>query len=304
MSGMVSDIQRFSLHDGPGIRTTVFLKGCNLRCAWCHNPETLHPAAELQLFPDKCIGCGACYRACRAGAHVLEGGERRFLRERCQACGECAATCYAEALLLVGRQMSAEEVLAEVVQDRAFYLDSGGGVTLSGGEPLCQPAFTRALLQRCRDAGLSTALETNLCYAWEVLAPLLPLLDLLMLDIKALDTELHQAWTGSGNARILDNARRLGQGELPLIARTPVIPGVNDTAEEISRIAEFLAPFPHLRYYELLPYHPLGTGKYAGLGQPYRLAGTPRPSDDSLRTLAAAARQWGSEVRVSGLREG
>ncbi len=302
MKGLVSDIQRFSLHDGPGIRSTIFLKGCNLRCAWCHNPETLRATAELQLFLEKCIACGACVRACRHGAQVQVEERREFRRAHCQACGACARVCYAQALVLVGQVMSTEEVLAEVEQDRAFYLDSGGGVTISGGEPLCQPEFTQALLRQCHDAGVPTALETNLAYPWETLAPLLPLLELLMIDVKTLDAEAHRQWTGVDNARMLENLRRLGAAPVPLIVRTPVVPAVNDNAEEIGRIAAFLAPLPNLRYYELLPYHPLGAGKYPRLGMSYTMNEAQRPTDDTMRALAAAARSHGIEVRVAGVR--
>ena len=301
--GLISEIQRFSLHDGPGIRSTVFLKGCNLRCAWCHNPETLRPAAELQLFLENCIACGACVRACRAGAHVLvEEGRREFRRAQCQACGACARVCYAQALVLVGQEMSVDEVLAEVGQDRAFYQDSGGGVTISGGEPLCQAEFTQALLRQCHDAGLPTALETNLAYPWEMLAPLLPLLELLMVDVKTLDAEAHRQWTGADNARILQNLHRLGATSLPLIVRTPVIPAVNDNAEAIGHIADFLSTLPNLRFYELLPYHPLGAGKYPRLGMTYTLTEAQRPSDDCMHLLAAAARSHGIEVRAAGVK--
>jgi len=300
MQGIVSDIQRFSLHDGPGIRSTVFLKGCNLRCAWCHNPETLRGKPELQWFPEKCIGCGACVRVCQVQAHGVEDGQRVFHRARCVACGACARECYAEALVLVGRAMTADEVLAEVGQDVAFYRESGGGVTLSGGEPLCQPAFTREVLERCRQAGIATALETNLAYPWETLAPLLPLLDLVMVDLKLLDPAAHRQWTGADNARTLANVRRLAQTTLPLIVRTPVIPGANDTAEAIDQIAELIAGFPGLLYYELLPYHPLGTGKYHSLSMEYTMNGVERPTVETMAALAAVARQRGIEVRVAG----
>ncbi|HUU23908.1 MAG TPA: glycyl-radical enzyme activating protein, partial [Phycisphaerae bacterium] len=157
----VSDIQRFSIHDGPGIRTTVFLKGCNLRCRWCHNPENLRPGAELQLFPSRCIGCGACLTACPKQAHTMTDGARRFDRAACVSCGSCAAGCYARALVLVGRALTVADVLEEVVADREFYDNSGGGVTLSGGEPLFQLEFACELLRACRAEGIRTAIETN-----------------------------------------------------------------------------------------------------------------------------------------------
>ncbi len=301
--GIVSDIQRFSLHDGPGIRTTVFLKGCQLRCRWCHNPETLRPRPEIQLFPDKCIGCGACLTACPNGAHVADDGRREFLRDRCQACGRCAETCYAEAIVLVGRERTVEEVLGEVLADRDFYRHSGGGMTLSGGEPLYQPAFCEALLAGAKDAALHTAVETNLAWPAERVEAILPTTDLLMADLKHMDPAAHERWTGVGNEAILANLEWLGGTDTELIVRTPVVPGVNDAPEQIAAIARFLARLGSLRYYELLAYHPLGTGKYASLGLEYELPDAPRPEADRMAELADAARAEGVRVRAPGEEE-
>ena len=209
--GIVTNIQRFSIHDGPGIRTTVFLKGCNLRCFWCHNPETLKPKAELQLFPDRCIGCGVCFDRCPQGAHVEVNGGRLFRRELCVACGTCVETCYAQSLVLVGESKTVEEVVEEVLRDRPFYERSDGGVTLSGGEPLLQLAFSRAILARCKEENLHTAIETAASFPWERIETILPVTDLVMMDIKLMDADKHRAATGVSNERILDSAQRLGQ---------------------------------------------------------------------------------------------
>jgi len=291
---LVSDIQRFSVHDGPGIRTTVFLKGCNLHCRWCHNPETISPSAQLHIFDDKCIRCGACLKACPRGAHRLTAeGKREFRRDLCGVCGACAAVCYAQALVMVGRRMSAQAVADEALEDVDFYRNSGGGVTLSGGEPLVQRDFAVEVLRLCRQAGLHTAIETNLCRPWKHVASVLPFADLVMADIKVMDNSLHRRWTGRSNRAILANVLRLGRSAASLVVRTPIVPGVNDTVEAIRSIAEHIAGLPNLAYYELLPYHPLGTGKYHSLGLECPTEAIAQPSRETMRLLAGAARQCG-----------
>ena len=300
MKGVVTDIQRFSVHDGPGIRTTVFLKGCGLRCAWCHNPETLRPGPELQVLPDRCIGCDACRQACPRGAHAVEGGARRFLRDRCRACGSCARTCYAGALVLVGREMESGEVLAEVLEDAPFYRRSGGGMTLSGGEPLGQAGFSRELLEGAKAEGLHTAVETSLAASWDRVALLLPLADLFLVDLKLMDPARHREWTGAANDRILENARRLSREGRPLVIRTPVVPGVNDAPGAIGAVADFVRDLSSAEAYELVPYHPLGTGKYRSLGIESRFDGAEPPSAGLLEALAGEAARRGIAVRIAG----
>ena len=300
MQGYVTNIQRYSIHDGPGIRTTVFLKGCNLRCFWCHNPETLAPKPELQLFPERCIGCGACLERCPYGAHARVNGDRVFRRELCQACGACAETCYAEALVLVGDRMTPDEVVAQALRDRPFYETSNGGVTLSGGEPLLQLAFSRAILEGVRAQGVHTAIETNACWPWERLASLAELVDLWMVDIKTMDSDLHRQVTGAPNEQILANLHQLADSGAPVIVRTPIVPGINDAAEDVAAIAAFVAGLPSLVYYELLPFHPMATGKYRSLGLDYRAAKLKRPSPETMATLAQVAAGSGVEARTGG----
>lgn len=295
MQGLVSDIQRFSLHDGPGIRTTVFLKGCNLRCLWCHNPETLLGKPELQFLSDRCIGCAACLAACPQHCHLLQEGSHLLERTNCLACGACAKSCYAGALSIIGREMTTEEVMHEVRSDLPFYQESGGGITVSGGEPLMQADFTRSLLQCSRAEGIATAIETNLCYSWHLLASMLPDLDLLICDIKLFDPESHRHWTGIDNRQIVTNLTKLAAEKVPVIVRTPIIVGVNDDAKIITAIAELLTKLPNLQYYELLPYHPLGTGKAISLGKTAQKLSA--PAADKMQQLVAAARKTGIEVR-------
>jgi len=297
MKGYVTNIQRFSIHDGPGIRTTVFLKGCNLRCFWCHNPETLSPRPELQLFLDRCIGCGECFARCPQHTHVMEDGERRFLRELCQGCGICAETCYAEALVLVGDEMTVDEVMDQVLRDVPFYETSDGGMTLSGGEPLLQFDFCYALLERAKGENVHTAIETAANFAWERIAAILPVTDLVMMDIKLMDAERHRDATGVSNERILENARRLGESGLPLIVRTPIVPGVNDSADDVAAIAAFVAALPNLVYYELLPFHPMARSKYTSLDLDYRAKDLKSPPKEQMEALTRVASGFGVNAR-------
>ncbi|MCU0519767.1 MAG: glycyl-radical enzyme activating protein [Anaerolineae bacterium] len=298
-TGTITDIQRFSIHDGPGIRTTVFLKGCNQRCFWCHNPETLDSKPQLQYFADRCIGCGACVERCPQGAHTFVEGVHRLDRTRCVACGACADTCYARALVMVGETKSADEVVDVIIRDRAFYETSGGGVTLSGGDPMLQLEFSEAVLARCRDAGIHTAIETAANVPWERLERIIAVSDLVMMDIKHMDSDRHQAFTGVPNERILANARRLSENGVPLIIRTPIVPGVNDDKESIGAIAAFVSELPGEVSYELLRFHAMATAKYDSLGMVYEAATIQAPTTEDMARLTEGARTWGLAVRHS-----
>lgn len=299
--GIITHIQRFSVHDGPGIRTTVFLKGCQMGCPWCHNPESRNPHPEIQAFADRCIGCRYCVGQCEQGGHEFVGQQHVFHRERCIACGRCAQSCYARAMVLVGQTRTAQEVVDEVLADREFYESSGGGVTISGGEPLAQSRFTYAILKLCKQAGIRTAIETNLAWPWSIVESLADVTDLFMVDIKVMDDGQHRELTGVSNRPILENLRRLDRQGKPSIVRTPLIAGLNDGPEQIESIADWLAELSAVRQYELLPYHPLGTGKYEALG----LAGPPEdycsPSHEHLRDLVARASRPNLVVKAAGV---
>lgn len=301
-SGVVTHIQRFSVHDGPGIRTTVFLKGCQMHCPWCHNPETYRPQPELQVFAQRCIGCGACVERCPEQARQIAGGRQVFHRQRCVACGRCAEVCYAQSLVLVGQTKTAQQVVDEVLADRAFYQSSEGGVTISGGEPLVQPEFTQAILELCKHEGVHTAVETNLAQPWSCAAPLVPAVDLFLVDLKLLDAAEHRQWTGASNRHTLDNLRRLNAERKPVVVRTPVVGGVNDRPDQIAAIADWLAGLSNVLQYELLPYHPLGSGKYEALGLAPPGPQFRTPTAEQLERLAAAAsRRPAFQVRVAGI---
>jgi pyruvate formate lyase activating enzyme len=297
MKGIITEIQRFSLKDGPGIRTTVFFKGCNMRCDWCHNPETLDRAAQLLFYPSRCIACGRCFRVCPTGAHQMAGDRHVLDRSLCTNCGRCAEVCFAEALVMAGKEMTVDAVMHEVRQDLIYYQESGGGVTLSGGEVLCQDDFALALIEACRGDQIPVAIETNLFTSVDPLLRIAAKTDLVMFDIKLIDPDEHRRRTCADNALILKNAQALADTGVDLIVRTPLIPGVTDSAANIGAIAGFVAGLPHVLYYELLNFNPLGAAKYAGLGldNPYADA---RPlSQAALEDLAGVASAKGVQVR-------
>ena len=286
-TGMVFDIQRYSVHDGPGIRTTVFLKGCNLRCFWCHNPESWRTGADLLFYPVKCIGCGKCLAVCPLGCHsVAGGGERRIDRAKCTRCGACAKRCYAGALTLSGRERTVEDVMKSVRADAAFYKNSGGGMTISGGEPLLQPEFTLALLRAAKGEGIHTALDTAGHVDFALFQRALPHTDLLLFDCKCMDDTIHKDVTGVGNGRILENLRRLGQGSTPVWVRVPVVPGVNDTEQNMLALRAFLSGLPAVKRLDLLTYHNLGAGKHGNLGGEYAYKELKAPPKERLEELA------------------
>jgi pyruvate formate lyase activating enzyme len=273
IKGRIFDIQRFSIHDGPGIRTTVFLKGCPLRCAWCHNPEGMNSSQTISFLPEKCIACGECVRICEHHAHSLAapGGNGSapihiYRRERCEACGRCTAHCDSHALETVGRNLTVEEVMKELRQDKAFYASSGGGVSVSGGEPLAQIDFTTALLAAAGREGIHRCVETSGFASWARLLALVPQVDLFLFDFKETNPQLHAAFTGQSNELILSNLRALYDKGANIQLQCPIVPGFNDREEHIDGIAALAHSMPKLAGVQLLPYHPLGKSKIERFG--------------------------------------
>jgi glycyl-radical enzyme activating protein len=277
-SGVVFNIQKFSLHDGDGIRTVVFLKGCPLACRWCANPEGRSFRSDLLFGRDRCIGpdgCRRCLAACPPGAlRAVSDGRVDLDRTRCDSCGACVRVCPAGAFEKAGRRMTVAEVLHTVEEDSAFYARSGGGLTLSGGEPLSQPRFALALLAAAHGRGLDTAVETSGMCRWADLAAVAPFVDRLFFDIKCVDDGTHRAWTDVPNRRILANFSRLRAEfpDLPVVVRTPVVPDFNDGGSALEAIAGFVASAGGAAAWERLPYHRLGEPKYARLGLTYPMA--------------------------------
>ncbi len=267
IKGLIASIQRMSIHDGPGIRTAIFMKGCNFRCAWCHNPETWSPKKELEWISDKCISCGQCNIKCQQQALYLnEEGKTNFDRSNCDSCFACVPVCFPRAINVIGDEYTPKDLLKIIEQDVPFFEESGGGITFSGGEPMLQEEFIGAALRLLKEKNIHTAIETNLSVKWEKYERVLPFIDLLLADLKSMNEVVHKKWTKVTNQKVLENFKRLDQTGIPFYVRIPVIPGVNDTVGEIDSIALFLSTLKNLKKNELLPYHPLGDYKFKNLG--------------------------------------
>jgi pyruvate formate lyase activating enzyme len=300
IKGRIFDIKKYSLHDGPGIRTTLFFKGCPLNCWWCHNPESQSPCPQRLYRQNRCLGCGACLTACQQGAISLNGDLVLTDDDRCILCGACVEVCYAEAREIVGQEMTVSQAIAEIERDVAFYDQSGGGVTFSGGEPLMQPRFLLALLQACEQAELHTTLDTCGFAPWQTLDSIHGHVDLFLYDLKLLDDSQHRRFTGVSNRLILDNLRTLSQKGHQIILRVPVIPGVNSEPETLRQIAGFAATLPHLAGLDLLPYHTIAHDKYSRLGKAYELDDTQAPSAQEMDEIAELMGSYGFPTKIGG----
>ena len=307
-TGLVYNIQRYSIQDGPGIRTTVFLKGCPLRCWWCHNPESQLAEPEITVVEGRCARCGQCWAACPQNEASQDCDAPLVDRAGCVRCGKCVSTCVTGARQMVGTHMTVAEVLAEILKDRIFYDDSGGGVTVSGGEPFAQPEFLRDLLEACRAECIHTAVDTCGFASLEDLLSIAPLTDLFLYDLKILDDDVHRRFTGVSNAAILDNLKALSGEHSNIWIRVPVIPGFNDDAYHLDAIARFAASVDGVRQVNLLPFHELGMHKNEHLGRedaqaPVSSASAAPVSSataDCLKGAADRCRAAGVPVHIGG----
>ncbi|VGO13989.1 Benzylsuccinate synthase activating enzyme [Pontiella desulfatans] len=293
-AGTVFDVQRFSLHDGPGIRTTVFLKGCPLRCLWCHNPESIDFRPEIGWRPEHCTGCGACIEACPEGCHQLsqEDSHHRFDRADCTRCGRCAEACAFGALTRIGKRMGVDEVMTEVLKDRAYYKTSGGGLTLSGGEPLAQPEFAEALLSAARSEGIHTAVETSGQVRFQTLENMVELTDLFLFDLKETDPARHETYSGMDGQLIRENLQRLNALGADIILRCPIIPTLNDRPGHFAQISDLVNSLSHIREVHVMPYHPFASHKYSELGKSAPLGRIEAPDEPQKK-------QWVHALKVS-----
>lgn len=296
--GLVLSIDRFAGEDGPGIRTTVFLKGCPLRCVWCHSPESISPESQLVFHGNRCIGCGDCVGACPRDAQVVSPSERRVLRGRCNDCGDCVPICPSAALEMAGKWLSVEQVMEVVEKDRVYYRNSGGGVSFCGGEPTRQHEFLLACLKACRDVGIHTALDTCGQVKWPVLDEMLPFTDLFLYDIKHMDSTRHKELTGVGNELILENLERIGQHGKPVWVRIPLIPGYNDSEDNLRKVAELVAQMASVEKISLLPYNVVTGAKYQSIGEKYQLEDVVPNSKEKDKALAKMLSGLGKSVEV------
>ncbi len=300
ISGLIFNIQRYSIHDGPGIRTTIFLKGCPLRCLWCHNPEGMSPSPEILVVESRCISCGECRSVCpNTIDRENRGGDEGALRH-CILCGACVASCPSGARELAGKSISVEGLTAEILRDRIFHDQSGGGVTFSGGEPLMQPEFLRAVLEECRRCGIQTAVDTCGYCAPEHILGIAPFTDLFLYDVKFMSEDEHIKYTGYSNLPILENLASLGQVHRNIRIRIPVIPGINDDDDQFEEAARFIASVSSIRQVDLLPYHKIGIAKFHRVGLSYRLEQVGRPAMERMEELKRIFAAHGLNTTAGG----
>ncbi|MDR1282491.1 MAG: glycyl-radical enzyme activating protein [Opitutaceae bacterium] len=299
-SGRILDIKRFSLHDGPGIRTTVFLKGCRLRCRWCHNPEGIFPKAEIGFLKRRCIACEKCAEVCPVGAHVFNKNGHVFDHTVCAACGKCVDACLSDALEFHGRDMSAEKAARTVLEDRVFYQKSGGGCTVSGGEPLLQAEFCAELFRILKRNGIHCAVDTCGAMEWEKIEMILPHADLFLYDLKHTDSAVHLEQTGRGNGLILENLQKLSQCGVPVEIRIPVIPGFNADGNFMREAGSLLASLRNITTVRLLPFHSAHS-KCEAIGRHDDMTGVAPPSGTQIEIFANILRKF--HLNIQGIPE-
>jgi len=298
-TGIIFNIQRYSIHDGPGIRTTVFLKGCPLNCRWCQNPESQLSGQEMVFWEDRCIGCGTCSLNCPSGAIQMKNKKPVTNKSKCNLCGECSRICPTQAREMIGEKLTTKEVIKEVEKDLVFYEESDGGVTFSGGEPLEQSEFLKSLLICCQKKKIHTAVDISGYISWEILNKIHSKVDLFLYDLKIMDSERHKKYTGVSNEIILENLKKLSSVHNNIFVRFPVIPGINDDYQNIKEMGEFLSSLK-IAQVNLLPYHHIGIDKYKRLGKKCKLTDIQPPSKEKLSEVSAILRKFNLNVKLRG----
>lgn len=299
--GTIFDIRRFAVNDGPGIRTTVFFKGCPLNCVWCHNPESQNLYPERIYHLNRCIQCGACIATCPQNGLTLENGRINANRDLCTACMTCQDTCFSEASEIIGQMLTVDEVMTEILKDAVFYEISSGGVTFSGGEPTMQGEFLKALLMACKEAKIHVTLDTCGQVSWDYLEEISSYIDLFLYDIKSMDQAQHKTMTGVGLDLILSNLKKLNKLKKNIWIRTPIIPTYNDSDTNIQALGEFAKGLNNLKQLTLLPYHPIAKTKYENLGREYLMdESVQTPSYDDLKQIATQLEKFSIPVVIGG----
>lgn len=299
ISATTINIQKFSVHDGPGIRTTVFFKGCPLKCWWCHNPESQKQNHEIIYFQERCTRCGVCVKRCEENAIEIKDNIVITDKDKCNLCGKCCDFCQSNAREYVGKEFTVRELMKEIIKDEAFYDESGGGVTFSGGEPLIYADFLKEVLQACNTRGIHTTVDTCGYAEWANFEKILGKVDLFLYDLKLMNDEKHKKYTGVGNKLILENLNRLSERGCNIFIRMPIIAGVNDDDEHINESICYLSNLNIIQV-NLLPYHKMGMDKYKRLKMEYKLSGMEKPSDEKMNEIAEKFRKVGIKVKVGG----
>lgn len=297
--GTIFNIQKYSIHDGPGIRTTIFFKGCPLNCLWCHNPESQDINKQIIFSPQKCIACGECYEGCTNKALIPQNSKIIRNKEKCNLCGSCTENCVTEAMEMIGEEITLKKLMKEIKKDMVFYEESGGGATFSGGEPLIQSRFLRSILKECKKLGIHTTLDTSGYGPWEVLKELCDDVDLFLYDIKHINDSRHIELTGLSNKCIIENLKKLVAYGKNIWIRAPIIPSINDDKENIKGIGELMNSLS-LEEIFILPYHNIGTDKYQSLGRNYNLSDINVPTDKHVEYIAAKLKAYGLIVKIGG----
>ena len=299
--GVVFNIQRFCIYDGPGVRTIVFLKGCPLRCVWCCNPEGQNTGMEIAFYKDRCLRCGRCIEACPEKAIILDEYDYPLVnRTKCKVCGKCAEVCPVGARKVFVKRMTTDHGIEEIKKDELLYLNSGGGVTLSGGEPLVQSDFAEEILRKCKEKCINTAIETCAFGDWQDLKKMLEYSDLILCDLKIIDNTMSKKFTGITSDRILKNIRKISQSGKPMIIRVPLIPGITTSRKNILDIINFLKELKYVEKVDLLPYHSLGEAKYCRLGENYTLTGLKSPNEEFIAKIVELFHSSGFDTTSRG----